>query len=113
MYYPSWHDQTTDGTYVAYAWRDGYELGGSYSQALPCSLSVNCTDHRRIEFQVSTGAAVSGIDICDWYGQPGEVPFPPGAASPNTVTVLATATAPPGGISLNCDGTYQKARITD
>jgi hypothetical protein len=101
------------GTYVAYAWREGYELGGSYSQAVPCGLSANCTDHSMIEFQVSAGSTVQNIDICDWYGESGDVPTPDGAASPIAVFPTASATAPPEGISLNCDGTYQRVRITD
>ncbi|MGD8632296.1 MAG: hypothetical protein PVF85_01920 [Anaerolineales bacterium] len=101
------------GTYVAYAWREGFELGGSYSEAVPCGLSVSCTDHSLIQFQVPAGANVSDIDICDWYGQPGDVPTPAGLVSPTQTTPTETATAPRGGVSLNCDGTYQRLRITD
>jgi hypothetical protein len=101
------------GTYVAYAWRAGYELGGSYSEAVPCGLAVDCTDHSLIQFQVAGGSNVTGIDICDWYGQPGDIPTPPGLANPTDVPPTATTTAPSGGISLNCDGTYQRVRITD
>jgi hypothetical protein len=101
------------GTYVAYAWRAGYELGGSYSEAVPCGLAVDCTDHSLIQFQVAGGSNVTGIDICDWYGQPGDIPTPPGLANSTDVPPTATTTAPSGGISLNCDGTYQRVRITD
>jgi hypothetical protein len=38
------------GTYVAYASREGYELGGSYFQAVPCGLSVDCVNHSLIQF---------------------------------------------------------------
>lgn len=101
------------GTYVAYAWREGYELGGSYSEAVPCGLSVDCTDHSLIQFPVAAGANVSGIDICDWYGQPGDIPTPGDLAAPTAAPATATMPAPSGGISLNCDGTYQRVRITD
>ncbi len=101
------------GTYVAYAWREGFELGGSYSEAVPCGLSVSCTDHSLIQFQVNAGSSVTGIDICDWYGQPGDIPTPAGLAGPTEVLPSPTATAPPNGVSLNCDGTYQRVRITD
>ncbi len=96
----------TPGTYHAYAWRDGYSFGGSYSQAVPCGLNVSCTDHSLIPILVTAGETVSDVDICDWYGESGDVPLPPGV-------VLPTPTAPPGGISLNCDGTYQRVRIID
>lgn len=101
------------GEYVAYAWRDGFDLGGAYSMAVPCGLSVNCTDHSLLSFDVIAGADLLDIDICDWYGAPGDVPQPP--ALPDTLTLQATpsATAPPEGISLNCDGTYQRLRTID
>lgn len=101
------------GTYVAYAWREGFQLGGSYSETVPCGLSVDCTDHSLIQFAVSAGANLTGIDICDWYGQPGDIPTPPAMISPTEAPPAATPTAPPGGVSLNCDGTYQRVRITD
>jgi hypothetical protein len=44
-------------------------------------------------------------------------PLPPTATSVPLPTAspthTATATAPPDGVSLNCDGTYQRVRITD
>lgn len=102
------------GNYVAYAWRIEYGLGGSYSQAVACGLSVNCTDHSLIPFTVTAGATTGGIDICDWYGGEGSVPTPPsGLTAGDLSNVTSTATPPPGGVSLNCDGTYQRVRITD
>lgn len=64
------------GTYVAYAWRTDGALGGSYTAAVPCGLTVECTDHSLLPFEVNAGTTVSGIDICDWYGKPGDVPTP-------------------------------------
>ncbi len=64
------------GTYVAYAWLADGALGGSYSAAVPCGLTVDCTDHNLLPFEVSAGSTVTGIDICDWYGEPGAVPTP-------------------------------------
>ena len=58
----------------------------------------------------------SKIDICDWYGGPGSVPAPPGGVPPTATegtSLIPTNTPPPGGISLNCDGTYQRLRIVD
>ena len=58
------------GTYTVYAWLDDGELGGSYSKAVPCGLSVDCTDHSLIPVTVNAGQDVTGIDACDWYGPP-------------------------------------------
>jgi hypothetical protein len=98
------------GTYVAYAWLPDFSLGGTYSKAVPCGLSVDCTDHSLLTFEVGSGGNTDGIDICDWYGQPGEVPMPPGALSvasatstPAPTATVASAPQPtsslPGGIS--------------
>lgn len=58
-----------EGTYVAYAYPQGQsELGGGYTQAVPCGLTVECTDHSLIEIPVAADETVSGVDICDWYG---------------------------------------------
>jgi hypothetical protein len=109
--------QLPPGTYVAFAWTAEGALGGSYSRAVPCGLSATCTDHSLIPFQVLAGEAVIGIDLCDWYGMPGDVPPPPGQALAPTATPPAAASPtsppPPGGVSLNCDGTYQRLRLTD
>jgi CSLREA domain-containing protein len=76
------------GTYVAYAYPVGYDIGGSYSEAVLCGLTVNCTDHTLIEFDVFAGQETSDIDICDWYGESSGVPLPSGEmpASPMTAT---------------------------
>lgn len=66
------------GTYVAYAYPQGYNIGGSYSQAVLCGLTVNCTDHSLVEFDVIAGQTTTNIDICDWYGDPQDVPLPSG-----------------------------------
>lgn len=74
------------GTYVAYAWTKDFSVGGSYSEAVPCGLSVNCTDHTLIEFDVIAGQTTTNIDICDYYGGQGSVPLPSGTrAGPLTV----------------------------
>lgn len=62
------------GTYVVYAWLDDSKLGGSYSRAVPCGLSVDCTDHSLIPVTVKVGQDVTGIDVCDWYGPPPPAP---------------------------------------
>ena len=75
------------GTYVAYAYPQGYSVAGSYSQAVLCGLTINCTDHSLVEFDVFAGQTTSAIDICDWYGDPSDVPLPSGE-------MLATPTPP-------------------
>ncbi len=101
------------GTYIAYAWRDSHDLGGAYSAAVPCGLSVNCNDHSLLPFQVNAGESITDIDICDWYGAAGDIPQPPSQSEMIAVPGTPTATPPPDGISLNCDGTYQRLRIVD
>ena len=54
------------GEYMAYAWTLEFDAAGGYTQP----------DHRLKNFYVSAGQSVSGIDICDWYGEPGTIPLP-------------------------------------
>lgn len=62
-----------EATYQVFAWTaDG--LGGSYSRFVTCGMSVECADHSLIPVTVGAGQAVSGIDVCDFYG--GTVPRP-------------------------------------
>jgi hypothetical protein len=110
----SYQVELPPGVYHAYAWQAETGSAGSYSQAVPCGLDASCTDHSLIDVTVAAGSTTGGVDLCDWYGGPGSVPTPPGglaAAPPPTATL--TPGAPPGGVSLNCDGTYQRVRITD
>lgn len=81
------------GTYTAYAWLPDFSFGGSYSQAVACGLSVECTDHSLVSFNVTPGELTGGISVCDWYGQPGDVPYPPGVQPP------AQESNDPGSIS--------------
>ena len=71
------------GTYHVYAWLQDGGLGGSYSAAVPCGLTVDCTDHSLLPVEVTAGTATTGIDILDWYGPPGSVPVPAGASQGN------------------------------
>jgi hypothetical protein len=63
------------GTYILFAYTD-FGGGGSYSQAVPCGLTVACTDHSLIQLDVQAGATVTEANICDWYGPEGSVPPP-------------------------------------
>jgi hypothetical protein len=71
------------GSYVAYAWLPDFTAGGSYSNAVACGLSANCTDHSLVQFDVTAGQLTGGVAVCDWYGNPGDVPLPPGVTDPN------------------------------
>lgn len=74
--------EVSPGNYAAYAWLPDFSLGGSYSEAVACGLSVDCTDHSLVVFEVLAGELTSGIAVCDWYGQSGDVPYPPGVQAP-------------------------------
>lgn len=58
---------------VAYV-LDG-SLAGGYTQAVPCGLSVECTDHSLIDVTVEAGEDTPGVDPGDWYAPEGA--FPP------------------------------------
>jgi len=60
-----------------------YTTGGlatGYSQAVPCGLSVDCTNHELIDVPVNSGQVVTGVDPGDWYAPDGT--FPPAPALP-------------------------------
>ncbi|HTX92700.1 MAG TPA: hypothetical protein VMC09_15925 [Anaerolineales bacterium] len=70
------------GTYTVVA----YSLGGSgfptglaagYSQAVPCGLSVSCTDHTLIPVTVTSNATLTNINPQDWYAPDGTFPAMP------------------------------------
>ena len=55
------------GTYYAYAWTNGFTAAGAYTY----------DDHTLKSFEVKRGITAEKIDVCDWYGGPGSVPYPP------------------------------------
>jgi hypothetical protein len=61
------------GTYKVFVWADG--IGGSYSKAVPCGLSVNCTNHTLILISVKPSQTVFGVNPCDFYSQK-DIPKP-------------------------------------
>lgn len=65
------------GTYIAYAWLPDFSLGGLYSRAVVCGLGAECEDHSILPFTIEEGDLVEGIDLCDWYAGPFNVPYPP------------------------------------
>lgn len=67
------------GRYVAYArLPEDILQGGMYSRAVLCGLEVDCTDHDLVPVLIETREETSGVDLCDWYAEPGEAPLPPG-----------------------------------
>jgi hypothetical protein len=66
------------GTYIAYAWLPDFSLGGLYSRAVPCGLGNDCDDHTVLPFTITETEISEGIDICDWFAGPFNVPYPPG-----------------------------------
>lgn len=75
---PSYGIDLPPGEYIVYAWLPDFVMGGLYSEFVLCGLGADCTDHTPTPFQVEPGRATNGIDLCDWYGRPGDVPLPPG-----------------------------------
>jgi hypothetical protein len=69
------------GRYIAFAYPEK-SYGGSYSRAVPCGLTVECTDHTTLAFEVRPGETTSGIDICDWYSPESVPPNPKSTATP-------------------------------
>ncbi|MEW5872551.1 MAG: carboxypeptidase-like regulatory domain-containing protein [Chloroflexota bacterium] len=68
------------GVYHVIAYVEGGATGGGYSQAVPCGLSVNCSDHSLIDVTVTPGQDTPGVDPKDWYAPPGT--FPPDPVAP-------------------------------
>jgi hypothetical protein len=73
------------GNYIAYAWLPDFSRGGLYSRAVPCGLGTDCDDHTVLPFTVTETEILEGIDVCDWFAGPFNVPYPPGQ-EPTEVT---------------------------
>lgn len=71
-------DSVMPGDYVVVAYPIGTDgLTGGYTQAVPCGLSVACTDHSLIEVSVAVGETVSGVEVKDWYAPSDQFPVKP------------------------------------
>jgi hypothetical protein len=66
------------GTYIAYSWLLDFSRGGMYSRAVPCGLGSECNDHTVLPFTITQTELKTGIDVCDWFAGPFNVPYPPG-----------------------------------
>jgi len=65
------------GSYFLVAYATGYEASGAYTKAVPCGLTVECTDHSMIAVTVNSGEKNSTVEIRDWYAAPGSFPKKP------------------------------------
>ncbi len=64
------------GTYVVVAYASDTYAGG-YTEAVPCGLSVSCTDHSLIKVEVRSNEVTKGIDLKDWYAPENTFPQKP------------------------------------
>jgi hypothetical protein len=65
------------GDYFVVAYLPDGTFSAGYSQAVPCGLTANCTDHSLIAVHVDAGQVVEGIDPQDWYAPEGTFPEMP------------------------------------
>jgi len=73
----SYRAEVPPGQYYVYAWLPDFSQSGSYSQAVICGLTAACKNHTLLPVTVEAGQTVSGVDVCDWYHGPFDVPYPP------------------------------------
>lgn len=70
-------DNLPPGNYYVVAYVIGGGLSAGYSQAVPCGLSVECTDHSLISVSVNGGQVTQGVNPQDWYAPEGSFPAYP------------------------------------
>ncbi len=92
-------DGLPPGTYHVIAYTvggGGFPAGlpGGYTQAVPCGLAANCTDHSLIDVSLAAGQIVTGVNPADWYAPQGTFPAFPGQAAP-TSAPAGLPTLPP------------------
>lgn len=66
------------GQYHVVAYAEG-GLAGGYTAAVPCGLTVGCTDHSLLTVNVGSNERVNNINLTDWYAPAGAFPSKPGA----------------------------------
>jgi len=85
------------GTYQAYVWLPDFSRGGLYSKAVPCGMKSSCQDHTILPFTVEEDKQLQGIDLCDWYAGPFNVPYPPGKEPEQVSGSISGTIAYPSG----------------
>ena len=65
-------------TVVAYVLDPASKLSAGYSAAVPCGLTIACSDHSLLPVTVAAGRVTQGIDPGDWYARAGSFPPRPG-----------------------------------
>lgn len=53
-------------------------FGGGYTKAVPCGLTITCTDHSMIVVHVAAGSTADNVSPSDWYEGPDYFPAIPG-----------------------------------
>lgn len=73
-------DDLPPGNYYVVAYpvnTAGNGFSGGYSQAVPCGLAAQCTDHSLIPVSATGGQVTQDANPGDWYANPGTFPaFP-------------------------------------
>jgi len=68
----------SDGEYYVVAYSlENPSLAGGYTQAVPCGLSIDCSDHSLILVPVANGGATGDVNPGDWYAPAGTFPAYP------------------------------------
>ena len=70
-------DNIPAGTYFVVAYTQDGALSAGYSYAVPCGLSVDCTDNNLIPINVIAGQVTNDANPQDWYAPPGSFPAYP------------------------------------
>ncbi len=70
-------DGLAPGNYTVISYTAVGDLGGGYTQMVPCGLSVNCNDHSLIPVTVNPGQITGGVMPHDWYAPAGTFPAKP------------------------------------
>jgi hypothetical protein len=96
----SYQIKLDSGTYIAYAWLPDFSRGGLYSRAVPCGLGKGCDDHTLLPFTVEQTEISQGIDLCDWYAGPFNVPYPPGKEQTEVTGVISGSLSHPDGTAV-------------
>lgn len=68
-------DNLSPGIYHVVAYYQSLTAG--YSQAVPCGLRVDCTDHSLIDVVVTAGGLTTDVNPTDWYAPAGTFPAQP------------------------------------